>query len=129
MFTQDIKGATTRATLLKSQAITSDTNGPAVDIRGYRGNVLLVFNIAAATAGSTPTMDVKIQSSADGSTSWADVSGQTLTQVTTTDSLQALSLDPDTCSAYIRAVFDIGGTSSPSFPCSAVLVGIPQRLS
>lgn len=129
MFTQDIKGATERATVLKSSAIAVTTNGPAVDLRPYRGNVALIFNIAAATAGTDPTMDVKIQESDTSGGTYTDVAGQTLTQVTDEDSLQALSLDPDTVKPFIRAVFTIGGTSSPSFPCSAVLVAIPQRLS
>jgi hypothetical protein len=70
-------------------------------------------------------MDVKIQDSADNST-FADVSGYTLTQVTTTDSLQSLSIDKRLVRRYVRAVFTIGGTSSPSFPCSAVIVPYKQ---
>ena len=129
MFTQDLKGGTTRATLLKSQAVTGTVNGPAVDLRGYRGNVMLLLNCAAATAGTNPTFDCKVQECDTSGGTFTDVSGMTFTQVTTTDSLQALSLDPDTVAAFIRVVTTIGGTSSPSFPAGAVLVGIPQRLS
>jgi hypothetical protein len=129
MFTYDITGATSRATLLKSQAVTADTNGPAVDLRPYRGKVMALFNIAAATAGTTPTMDVKIQDSADGSTGWTDVSGYTGSQVTTVDSLQVIAIDTELTRAYVRAVFDIGGTASPSFPCSAAIIGFKQRVS
>ena len=128
MFVQDIKGNVSTATLLKSQAVAGTVNGPAVDLRSYRGNVMLLLNCAAATAGSSPTFDCKVQESTDGSTGWTDVSGATFTQVTTTDSRQALSLDPDTVKPYIRLVTTIGGTSSPSFPAGALLVGIPQRI-
>lgn len=128
-FTYDITGATSRSTALKSQAVATTTNGPAVDLRTYRGKVAVLLNIAAATAGTNPTMDVKIQDCDTSGGTFVDVAGLTGTQVTTADSLQAIAVDTELVRAYIRAVFTIGGTASPSFPCSATVIGFPQRVS
>lgn len=125
MFTKDLKTETTTVTVLKSQSITATNTGTGVDTAAYAGNMLLIANIAAATAGTTPTMDVKVQDSADNS-SFADVTGLTLTQVTTTDSLQTLSIDKRTVRRYIRTISTIGGTSSPAFPMSLTLTAYKQ---
>jgi hypothetical protein len=123
----DLKNMLTFATGLKSQAVATTTNGPWVDIRDYVGNITAVLNVAAATAGTNPTMDVKVQdATASDGTGSADITGYTFTQVTTTDSLQQLNIDTRKSRRYVRLVFTIGGTSSPSFPCAAVLVGQKQ---
>jgi hypothetical protein len=67
-----------------------------------------------AGSGTTPTMDVKLQDSADNS-SWADISGATFTQVTSTASQQKLTINTNNVRRYVRAVGTIGGTSTPTF--------------
>lgn len=125
MFTKDLKTETTLLTLLKAQSATATANGTGVDISSYVGNILVILNAAAATAGSSPTLDVKIQDSADNS-SFADVSGYTFTQVTNADSLQGLSIDTRNLRKYIRVVITIGGTSSPAFPVAISAVAYPS---
>jgi hypothetical protein len=125
MFTKDLKSETSLLTLLKAQSATATANGTGVDISSYCGNILVILNAAAATAGINPTLDVKIQDSADNS-SFADVSGYAFTQVTTTDSLQGLSVDTRLCRKYIRVVITIGGTSSPAFPVAVSAVAYPN---
>jgi hypothetical protein len=123
---KDIKGSLTFTVGLKSQAITTTTNGTGVDLQQYVGIPIASINCAAATAGSSPTMDIKIQDSADNST-FADVSPAiAATQVTTVDSIQQLAIDKRVVRRYIRAVATIGGTSSPSFPVSVVIIGEKQ---
>lgn len=104
-------------------AITATTtNGSAVNILDYEGPVVIVLD-ARNVAGATPTLDVKIQDSADGSTGWADVSGAAFTQVTTGQSSQRIVVDSNACKKFIRDVGTIGGTSTPSYIWSANLIG------
>lgn len=117
----DINGVLTQSTLFPTAARTTTTNGPAVDVRGQKGIAAVILDSAAGT-GTTPTMDVKIQDSADGATGWADVPGATFAQVTATASQQKIGLDLDACRGYIRAVATIGGTT-PSFTFSVTALG------
>ncbi len=95
-------------------ALTATTNGSAVDTLGY--NSAAVSLEVGAVSGTTPTLDVKIQESADGSTGWADVSGATFTQVTASNNSQILRVEGLGTSRkrYLRAVETIAGTT-PSF--------------
>ncbi len=117
----DLHNELSQERLLGSAARTTTVNGSAVDLLNYDGSIKAVLESAAGT-GTSPTMDVKIQDSADGSTGWADVSGATFTQVTTAVSLQSLSLNTRGMKRYIRAVATIGGTT-PSFTCNAIAIG------
>lgn len=96
-------------------ARTSTANGTGVDLQGA-ADVLVVLN-NGTTSGTSPTLDVKIQDSADNST-FADVTGLTFTQVTAAlTNPVTLQVDPRAVRRYIRAVATIGGTT-PSFACS-----------
>lgn len=106
--------------LIPSASIVATGNGTGVDIIQFTGQIAIVLDCGAATAGSSPTMDIKIQDSADNS-SFADLSPAfAFTQVTNAASVQkkVLSKDAAVVRRYIRAVKTIGGTSSPAFPCS-----------
>ena len=56
-----------------SAVVTASGNGTAVDLRDYIGIAALMLNSTAGN-GTAPTLDVKLQDSADGSTGWADIS-------------------------------------------------------
>lgn len=100
---------------------TSDTNGSAIDIRNYTGEAAVIMQ---CTAGSgNMTCNVKLQASADGSTSWADITGAAFTAVTTTASTQKISINTNETDRYIRAVVDVGGTT-PSFVLGVSVLGI-----
>jgi hypothetical protein len=94
-------------------ARTSTVTGAAVNLAGYAGAVLIVQDVGAVS-GTTPTLDGKIQDSPDGSGSWADVPGATLTQVTAANNIQAINVDRRLAKAFIRYVGTIAGTT-PSF--------------
>lgn len=96
-------------------ARTSTVTGSAVDVRGYTGPLLVVQDVGAVT-GTTPTLDGKIQDSADGSTGWADVTGATFAQVTAANNIQSIAVQADQTKGYIRYVGTIAGTT-PSFTC------------
>lgn len=91
----------------------SSTTTSSIDLQSYSGQLALVLD-AHKVAGTNPTLNVKIQDSADDS-SYADVSGAAFTQVTTADSVQKMVLSKDGLRRYIKAVIAIGGTSSPEY--------------
>jgi hypothetical protein len=111
--------------ILPVAAVTSSGNGTGVDLQQYAGQVAIVLD-AHNVAGTTPTMDVKVQDSADNS-SFADISPSVaFTQVTTTDSVQKLVVNKDNLRRYIRVVKTIGGTSSPQYLLSAKAYAIKK---
>lgn len=121
----DLKGELTVSESLAPAARTATVNGSSLDLQGYNGEVMAILDSAAGT-GTSPTLDGKIQDSADNST-FADVTGLTFAQVTTAASLQTLRIDPRAVRRYIRQVGVIGGTS-PSFNCVGLFVGQKQTI-
>lgn len=114
---------TTLMNLLPSAARTATVTGSAVDIQLMSGRCAVILDSAAGT-GTTPTLDVVIQDSDDGSTGWATVS--TFAQVTNAAAVQTKnSLDSNGTKRYVRAVGTITGTS-PSFAFSVNLLGARQ---
>ena len=118
-------GVTAADNIQGTVTATSTQTGSAVNVAQRKGAGTLILDCAAGT-GTSPTLSVSIQDSADGSTGWALVThpingAMTFTTVTTTASQQALTFDVDQCRGYIRAVGTITGTS-PSFAYSVNLV-------
>lgn len=99
-----------------SGAETATGNSDKVDVGRFL-EALVFLNVTAAS-GTTPTLDIKIQTSDDGS-DWYDFNpASAFTQKTATakDSLKLTNVGK-----YIRAVWTIGGTT-PSFTFSLKLV-------
>lgn len=112
--------------LIPSASIVATGNGTGVDLIQFDNQLAIVLDCGAATAGSSPTMDIKIQDSADNS-SFTDLSPAfAFTQVTNAASVQKKVLNKSSAVVrrYIRAVKTIGGTSSPAFPCSVKGYGV-----
>ncbi len=86
--------------LSASASQASTVTGSAVDLTGYDAPIVVVQSHGTGTG----TLDGKIQDSADGSTGWADVSGATFTQSTTTADVKSLVLWPASIKRYIRYV-------------------------
>jgi hypothetical protein len=99
---------------IRPQSATSNVNGSAVDTSGY--NSAAVVLEVGAVSGTNPTLNVKIQESADGSTGWTDVAGAVFTQVTAANNSQIIRVEGLGTSRqrYLRAVATLGGTS-PNF--------------
>lgn len=115
------------------ETITANGNGSAV----YAGADRLVeaeLRVAGAVSGTSPTLDIKFQSSADGSTSWADI-GAAFPQRTTSDLASGgtvpgtgpnrIAFMVPTGRPYVRIVKTVGGTS-PSFGLTSVLLTAPR---
>lgn len=122
---RDIKAHMTVSNSLAPAARTTTVNGTSLDLQNYIGDIMAVLNSAAGT-GTSPTLDVKLQDSADDS-AFADVAGKTFTQITGTASLQTMNIDVRAVRRYIRLVATIGGTS-PSFTCVGTFQGMKQTL-
>lgn len=112
-------------TLLACDARTASANGTGFDLEGSNGaegEAIVILASDAASAGSSPTLDVKLQESSDNST-FTDISGATFTQVTdAAQALEKISINTNDVKRYLRAVGTIGGTSSPAFTYSVALV-------
>lgn len=114
--------------LLPMQSVIADANGTGVDVSQYVGSIAVVLS-CKCTAGTSPTLDVKLQESDDDVT-YTDISGGAFTQVTDAGTSAAtrekIVVNVDACKKYIRALKDIGGTGSPAFMTSCVGLGVQQ---
>ncbi len=88
-------------------ARTTSGSGPAVAV-GASNTVRAQLNVTAAT-GTTPSMTVTIETSADGSTGWTSVGAFSAVTTATTARKVASALD-----RFIRVSWAITGTT-PSF--------------
>ena len=106
-----------------TRTATGQTSG--IDLRAYDGDVLFLLD-SAAGGGSSPTLDVTIEESADNSSFAAVASGAVaFTQVTGTASAQKVALNKDDAKRYVRIKYTIGG-SSPTFTFSVNAVGLKK---
>jgi hypothetical protein len=103
-------------------ARTATGNGTAVDLQARDGDLYLILDSAAGT-GTTPTLDIKIQSSDTSGGTYADITGATFTQVTGTASQQTITISKDEARRWVRIVYTISGTT-PSFTFSVNGVGV-----
>lgn len=86
-----------------SCANTAAATGTGVDLKDYEGPVLITQNHGV----STGTLDGKIQDSADNS-SFADVTGATFTQCTTTAAIQSIVVQSKQVRRYVKYVGTVG---------------------
>ncbi len=99
----------------RPQALTTTTNGAAVDTQGYNSAAIALE--VGAVSGTSPTLDVKLQESDTSGGTYADIAGATFTQVTAANNSQAIRLEglnTGSRKRFIRAVATITGTT-PSF--------------
>ncbi|HEY7068062.1 MAG TPA: hypothetical protein VII06_41810 [Chloroflexota bacterium] len=91
--------------------LTSSTNSAGFNV-GEGAELRVQLEVAGSVSGTSPTLDAKLQDSADGS-AWADT-GVAFTQVTTTGSRQQREFKTKQGRPYVRVATTVGGTS-PSF--------------
>ena len=103
---------------------TVNADGAGVDLQDYQGVLKVILN-SGAGGGTTPTLDAKIQDSADNS-AFADIPDKVFGQVTDAGaSIQFLGIDTRTVKRYIRVALTIGGTT-PTFGLAVTAVGQKQ---
>lgn len=122
-----------RSQLIVLQTATATVTGSSVDLSNTDTGDLLVatLNVKSVT-GTTPTLDVKLQDSADNST-FADVVVDALMPANAFAQVTAalanpvtLAVDPRGVRRYVRAVATIGGTT-PSFVLNLDLLRRPLQ--
>jgi len=104
-----------------ARTATGQTSG--IDLKDYDGDVVFLLDSAAGT-GTSPTLDVTIEDSADDS-SFAAVTDAAFTQVTGTASAQKLVVNKDSARRYVRVKYTVGGTT-PSFTFSVNAIGVTK---
>jgi len=102
---------------------TSSANGTGIDFNEAGPAVTVVAEVGTVT-GTSPTLDITLEESADNSTFTA-ISGAALTQITASNGRQVVTFY-NRAQRYVRAVATIAGTS-PSFPSSVTLMS-PDKL-
>jgi hypothetical protein len=110
-------------TLLPALSRNANANGSAVDLSAYVNvRAYKAYLDVGNVTGTSPTLDVKIQESDDGTT-FTDISGAAFAQMSATGN-QTLVFK--TGKRYVRAVATLGG-SSPVFVCGAYLLAVAER--
>ena len=88
--------------------VTTDGAGSSVDIADDVANIITaVLVVGTRTGTSTPTLNIKMQESTDGTT-WTDVSSGAFTAVTASDQCQALAFKPT--KRYVRETATVSGS-------------------
>ena len=88
--------------------IRATANGDAIDVSSYRtGMVALMATLTGAP--TSPTLDVSMETSNDGTTWRALPTAWAFSQLTTTGGAMK-QIPPDTIGRYIRLVYTIGGS-------------------
>lgn len=102
---------------------TSTLTGGAVDVSKYAGYGQMILASAAAAAGTTPTLNVKLTHCDTSGGSYTDVTGAVFAEVTdSADSTQMVQVEMDSLKKFVKVVGTIAGTATPTFDFGVVLV-------
>jgi|SRR5262245_22636127 len=105
---------------IEPKALTTTTNGAAVDlVDGGPSPCFATLHVGAVT-GTTPTLDVKIQESDTSGGTYTDITGATFAQQTASNKWLAINFNRT--KRFCRAVATIAGTT-PSFTLAVVIFG------
>lgn len=91
-------------------------SGP-IAASGYAGDVILAVHVTAAS-GTTPTLNVSLEESADGAGSWTAVTGSGITQLTAAGNAVAYA---SPSKSFVRVTATVAGTT-PSFTFKAAVL-------
>lgn len=128
--TRDPKNELTFTSVLasKSQA-TNNTAGTAFDTKGYVGNLGLIVNVGVKTVGDNDgAVTVIVQHSDDNTAANAtNLSGAANVATTNNTAAQGvISIDPRVTKRYIFPRIILAGTNTPTYPVTAIMVGVKQ---
>jgi hypothetical protein len=106
---------------------TSTLTATGVDLTAFSGPCHVILQSSAATAGTTPTLNVKLQDCDTVGGTYADITGAVFAEVDDTpDSTQMITINPDHLKKFIRVVGTIAGTNTPTFGFGVSMVGCMQ---
>lgn len=106
---------------------TSTYTGTGFDVSAYTGSCHVILQSSAATVGTNPTLDVKLQDSDVLGSGYEDIPDAAFSQLTAAaDVTSMITIKPDELKKFIRVVGTIGGTSTPTFGFGVSMVGVLQ---
>lgn len=105
-------------------SVSANAVGASVDLSSNVGNIVSAILVTGNAAGTTPTLDVYLQESTDGSNNWTSVTGGAFTQVTASSNVQVIAVKPT--KRYLRSNGTTGGTS-PVFETTCLIGPYPLR--
>lgn len=106
---------------------TSTVTGTGVDVSAYTGTCQVILQSSAATAGTSPTLNVKVQQADTLGGAYTDVTGAAFAQVTgAADVTQMIAILPDEIKPFIRVLGTIGGSATPTFGFGVTMIGVLQ---
>ena len=113
--------------LLPAAVRTSTATGTGKDVSEDSGFCHVILQSSAATAGTNPTLNVKLEHSDVVGSGYEDVTGATFAQLTAAaDVTSMITIKPDELKKFVRAVGTIAGTSTPTFGFGVSMVGCLQ---
>ena len=114
---------------LVANAVRTSTLTPAAGayVADYDGPCHFILQSSAATAGTNPTLNVKLQHSDAAESGFEDFAGATFTQVTgAADRTEMITRQIGDMKKYVRCVGTIAGTNTPTFAFGVTMVGVLQ---
>ena len=95
--------------------------GAAFDLDTLIGEPVLVLEAAAASTGTDPALNVKVQHCATAGGTFVDA-GVAFAAIAEAGGLRSLVLDPALVHPFVRLVPTITGTGAPAFYCGAAML-------
>lgn len=106
---------------------TSTLTATGVDLSAFSGPCHVILQSSAATAGTNPTLNVKLQHDDVLGGDYEDITGAVFAEVDNSpDSTQMITINPDHLKKHVRVVGTIAGTNTPTFGFGVTLVGCLQ---
>jgi hypothetical protein len=106
---------------------TSTATGTGKDVSEYSGFCHVILQSTAATVGTNPTLNVKLQHSDVVGSGYEDITGAVFAELTAAaDVTSMITIKPDELKKFVRAVGTIAGTSTPTFSFGVSMVGCLQ---
>ena len=115
----DLANASVAAAGLYPASVTSDDEGPGIDLGAADGPCFAIQQVGAV-GGTSPVLTGRIEESSDNS-SWSAISGATFTAVAASDNVQVIRFTRT--ERYIRWSCTLAGTT----PTAVVAVVIGQQ--
>lgn len=98
--------------------------GPSVSVKDITDQAVAILNVSNGS-GTLPTLDAKIQQSANGGSTWTDVPHCSFTQFGATGGVQQVVIRPGETTGLIRACVIVAGTNV-DYLASMTILGLPK---
>lgn len=110
-------------------AVTDTAGGAAVDMLNAKDSVFDAILSVGAVTGTNPTLAVKVQESDDTvDGNFTDITGATFTGLTASSASSMQTITGRRTKRYLRLYRTIGGTSTPTFNISGIILSQRQQV-